>query len=516
MLDIKFVRENPEVLDVAMANRQGSWDRDRFFALDEERRSVISQVEDLQATRNAESKKIGMLMKEGKREEAEAAKEAVRQVNEQIEGLAARRSELDAEVSDFMARIPNIPCEATPVGKDENENPERRRVGEPRDFAAEGFDPKAHWDLGTETGILDFDRGAKLSGARFTVLSGAGATLDRALQCFFLNTHIARGFKEFIPPVIVNREIMYGTGQLPKFEDDAYHTGEDQFLIPTAEVALTNLHAGEVLDASQLPLRYTAGTPCFREEAGSAGRDTRGIIRQHQFTKVEMVKFARPEESDDELESMVAEAEYLLQQLGLPYRVISLCTGCPGLPRPPDVRHRGLAAELQRLQGDLLLLQLRRLPGPPCQHQVPRPRELQGHALRAHPQWLRPAHRPHDGCHHGELPECGRLHHGARGPALLHGRHREDRAAGVGGWPSSPMERRRAICATSPSPFASAPQGGPRCSYGRGHRRTAPQPLLFSTSPYCALRSHVMKTPPISRVQEMGGGSENTCPGDPL
>lgn len=147
------------------------------------------------------------------------------------------------------------------MGKDENENPERRRVGEPRDFAAEGFEPKAHWDLGVETGILDFDRGAKLSGARFTVLSGAGATLDRALQNFFLNTHISRGFTEFIPPVIVNREIMYGTGQLPKFEDDAYHTGEDQFLIPTAEVALTNLHAGEVLDASQLPLRYTAGTP---------------------------------------------------------------------------------------------------------------------------------------------------------------------------------------------------------------------------------------------------------------
>ena len=213
------------------------------------------------------------------------------------------------------------------MGKDENENPERRRVGEPRDFAAEGFEPKAHWDLGVETGILDFDRGAKLSGARFTVLSGAGATLDRALQNFFLNTHISRGFTEFIPPVIVNREIMYGTGQLPKFEDDAYHTGEDQFLIPTAEVALTNLHAGEVLDASQLPLRYTAGTPCFREVAGSAGRDTRGIIRQHQFTKVEMVKFAKPEESDDELESMVAEAEFILQQLGLPYRVISLCTG---------------------------------------------------------------------------------------------------------------------------------------------------------------------------------------------
>ena len=327
MLDIKYVRENPDAIDAAMANRQTSWDREKFFELDEARRAVIAEVEELQATRNAESKKIGALMKEGKRDEAEAAKQAVRDVNDKIEGLGAHRSELEDELNTFMAHLPNIPCDATPVGKDENENPERRRVGEPRDFAAEGFEPKAHWDLGTSTGILDFDRGAKLSGARFTVLSGAGATLDRALQCFFLNTHISRGFKEFIPPVIVNREIMYGTGQLPKFEDDAYHTGEDQFLIPTAEVALTNLHNGEVLDGAELPLRYTAGTPCFREEAGSAGRDTRGIIRQHQFTKVEMVKFAKPEQSDDELESMVAEAEYLLQQLGLPYRVISLCTG---------------------------------------------------------------------------------------------------------------------------------------------------------------------------------------------
>ena len=191
MLDIKFVRENPDALDQAMANRQGSWDREKFFELDGERRAVITEVEELQAQRNAESKKIGMLMKEGKREEADAAKEAVRLVNEKIEGLSTRRAELEAEQSDFMARIPNMPCEATPVGKDESENPERRRVGEPRDFAAEGFEPKAHWDLGTETGILDFDRGAKLSGARFTVLSGAGATLDRALQNFFLNTHIS-------------------------------------------------------------------------------------------------------------------------------------------------------------------------------------------------------------------------------------------------------------------------------------------------------------------------------------
>lgn len=327
MLDIKFVRENPDAIDEAMANRQTTWDREKFFEIDEERRSVISEVEQLQATRNAESKRIGALMHEGKKDEAEAAKNAVREVNEKIEGLANRRSELDAELNDFMAHLPNLPYKNTPVGKDESENPERRRWGTPRDFAAEGFEAKPHWDLGTDLGILDFDRGAKLSGARFTVLAGAGALLDRALENFFLNTHISRGFKEFGMPVVVNRNIMYGTGQLPKFEDDAYHVGDDQFLIPTAEVVLTNLHSGEVLDANQLPLWYTAGTPCFREEAGSAGRDTRGIIRQHQFTKVEMVKFATPETSDDELESMTAEAEYILQQLGLPYRVISLCTG---------------------------------------------------------------------------------------------------------------------------------------------------------------------------------------------
>ena len=327
MLDIKFVRENPDAVDEAMANRQGSWDRERFFELDDERRQVIVEVEELQATRNAESKKIGALMKEGKKDEAEAAKEAVREVNEKIDGLGDKRAQLEGDLYDFMAHLPNIPCAATPVGVDENENPERRRWGKPRDFAAEGFEPKAHWDLGTDLDILDFERGAKLSGGRFTVLKGAGALLDRALENFFLNTHISRGFTEFGMPVIVNRSILFGTGQLPKFEDDAYHVNGDQFLIPTAEVVLTNLHSGEVLDAADLPKWYTAGTPCFREEAGSAGRDTRGIIRQHQFTKVEMVKFATPEDSDNQLESMTAEAEYLLQQLELPYRVISLCTG---------------------------------------------------------------------------------------------------------------------------------------------------------------------------------------------
>ena len=253
MLDMKFVRENPDAIDTAMANRQTSWDREKFFELDDERRAVIGEVEDLQATRNAESKKIGALMKEGKKDEAEAAKEAVREVNEKIEGLATRRTELEQEQYDFMAHLPNIPCEATPVGVDESENPERRRWGTPRDFEAEGFEFKAHWDLGTDLGIMDFDRGNKLSGSRFTVLGGAGARLERALINFFVDTHTARGFKEWWPPIVVKRQTMFGTGQLPKFEDDAYHVSGDNFLIPTAEVVLTNLHAGETLDAAQLP-----------------------------------------------------------------------------------------------------------------------------------------------------------------------------------------------------------------------------------------------------------------------
>ena len=217
MLDIKFVRENPDAIDAAMANRQTSWDREKFFELDDERRAVITEVEELQATRNAESKKIGALMKEGKKDEAEAAKEAVRAVNEKIDGLAERRTALEQEQYDFMAHLPNIPCEATPYGKDEDENIERRRWGTPREF---DFDFKPHWDLGTDLDILDFERGNKLSGSRFTVLGGAGARLERALINFFLDTHTSRGFKEWWPPIVVKRQTMFGTGQLPKFEED--------------------------------------------------------------------------------------------------------------------------------------------------------------------------------------------------------------------------------------------------------------------------------------------------------
>lgn len=240
------------------------------------------------------------------------------------------------------------------MGKDESENPERRRWGTPREF---DFDFKPHWDLGTDLDILDFDRGNKLSGSRFTVLGGAGARLERALINYFLDTHTSRGFKEWWPPIVVKRQTMFGTGQLPKFEDDAYHVSGDNFLIPTAEVVLTNLHAGEVLDAADLPKWYTAFTPCFREEAGSAGRDTRGIIRQHEFDKVEMVKFATPEDSDAQLESMTAEAEYLLQQLELPYRVISLCTGDLGFSARQTYDVEVLAAQLQRIQRNFQLFE---------------------------------------------------------------------------------------------------------------------------------------------------------------
>ena len=325
MLDIKFVRENPDVVDKACESRQNAhWDREKFFELDEERRSVIVEVERLQAERNAVSKEIGQLMREGKRDEAEAAKARVAANKERIAELDDKRDKVEQELFDLVAAIPNIPHESVPYGRDDSDNPEVRRWGTPREF---DFEAKAHWDLGPDLGIIDFDRGVKIAGARFYALGGLGSRMERALISFMIDMHVKAGFKEWWLPVITNRETLFGTGQLPKFEDDLYHVNPDLYLIPTAEVMLTNLHRDEVLDASQLPLWYTAFTPCFREEAGSAGRDTRGIIRVHQFDKVEMVKFAKPEDSMNQLESMVAEAEAVLQALGLPYHVVTLCTG---------------------------------------------------------------------------------------------------------------------------------------------------------------------------------------------
>ena len=325
MLDIKFVRENPDVVDAACASRQNAhWDRERFFELDTERRALISEVEGLQAERNAVSKQIGQLMREGKRDEAEAAKATVAANKDRIAELDTKRGEVEQALFDLVAGIPNIPDETVPYGKDDSDNPEVRRWGTPREF---DFEPKAHWDLGPALGMIDFDRGVKIAGSRFYVLGGMGARMERALINFMIDMHAKAGYKEWWPPVITNAATLFGTGQLPKFEEDLYHVSPDLYLIPTAEVMLTNLHRDEVLDGSKLPLWYCAFTPCFREEAGSAGRDTRGIIRVHEFDKVEMVKFAKPEDSMNQLESMVNEAEEVLKALGLPYHVVTLCTG---------------------------------------------------------------------------------------------------------------------------------------------------------------------------------------------
>ena len=339
MLDIKFVRDNQEAVAEAMKNRHADWDADRFAKLDGDRRAAIQTEEALQAERNTLSKQIGGLMKEGKKDEAESVKARVAQIKTELEGAGAERERIDADLRDLLLHTPNMPSDTTPVGDDENDNPEVRRWGTPPTF---DFEPKAHWDLGPDLGIINFEYGVKLAASRFVVLGGLGARLERSIINFMADTHTSRGYKEWWLPAMANARTMTGTGQLPKFENDMFKTfatdmegqsdkeGDNLYLIPTAEVQLTNLHAGETLQASELPKHYCAFTPCFREEAGSAGRDTRGLIRVHQFDKVEMVKICEPEKSFDELEAMVADAENILQLLGLPYRVITLCTGDMG------------------------------------------------------------------------------------------------------------------------------------------------------------------------------------------
>ncbi len=327
MLDGRHLRDNLDAIRAAMGARAGGWDFDRFVALDDERRRLIGEVESRQAQRNEASKRIGELMKAGQRDDAEAAKERVRVINEEVAALDEQRTAVDAEVREMLLTIPNIPHESVPSGVDENDNIEVRRWGTPPEF---DFEPAAHWDLGPELGAIDFERGVKLAKSRFVVLGRDGARLNRALINFMLDTHGARGYREWSVPAMANSDTLLGTGQLPKFADDLFRTDEGLYLIPTAEVQLTNLHRDEVLEADALPLRYVAYTPCFREEAGAAGRDTRGMIRVHQFDKVELVKFARPEDSMDALEGMVTDAEFILQQLGLAYRTIVLCTGDMG------------------------------------------------------------------------------------------------------------------------------------------------------------------------------------------
>ena len=331
MLDLNFVRDNLEAVRSALANRNFPSDPlDTFAELDAERRRVITEADSINQLRNASSKEIGALMQAGKREEAEAKKVEIAGLKEKQAGLEKLRDETDAAMRDLLAGLPNIPAEDVPIGVDEGANREIRRWGEPREF---DFEPKDHVDLGESLGILDLERATKIAGSRFAILNGAGARLERALINFMLDVHTTEhGYTETLPPFLVNRTALFGTNQLPKFEEDLFHIRDERgfALIPTAEVPVTNYHAEEILEAKELPKYYTAYTPCFRSEAGSYGRDTRGLIRQHQFEKVELVKLSIPEESDREHERLTADAERILQLLGLPYRTVMLSTGDMG------------------------------------------------------------------------------------------------------------------------------------------------------------------------------------------
>ncbi len=323
MLDIKILRNEPERIREALKNRNNDLDITPAIELDKQRRELLTDVEQKKAKQNEISKKIPAMKKAG--EDTSEIFKDMKKLSDEIKLDDDKVREIDAKLRDYMLRIPNIPNKNVPIGKDDTENRELRRNGTPREFT---FEPKAHWDIGTDLDILDFERGTKIAGTRFTVYKGLGARLERAVIQYFLNTHTERGYTEIFPPYMVNRASMTGTGQLPKFEEDAFKVENNGFfLIPTAEVPVTNLHRDEILDGTKLPIKYCAYSACFRAEAGSAGRDTRGIIRQHQFNKVEMVKFANPETSYDELESLTNDAEVLLQGLGLPYRVVCLTTG---------------------------------------------------------------------------------------------------------------------------------------------------------------------------------------------
>lgn len=323
MLDIKILRTEPERIREALKKRNNDLDITPAIELDIARREILTEVEKKKAQQNEISKKIPQMKKAG--EDTSAIFAEMKELSNEIKEDDEKVRELDAKLRDFMLRIPNIPNDSCPVGNDDADNVEIRRNGTPREFT---FEPKAHWDIGTGLDILDFERGTKIAGTRFTVYKGLGARLERAVIQYFLNTHTDRGYTEIFPPYMVNRASMTGTGQLPKFEEDAFKVENNGFfLIPTAEVPVTNLHRDEILSGDELPIKYCAYSACFRAEAGSAGRDTRGIIRQHQFNKVEMVKFSKPENSYDELEKLTNDAEVLLQGLGIPYRVVCLSTG---------------------------------------------------------------------------------------------------------------------------------------------------------------------------------------------
>ncbi|MEO1198955.1 MAG: serine--tRNA ligase [Pseudomonadota bacterium] len=328
MLDIKLIRETPHVLDEALASRGAEPQSARLIEIDDRRRAHLAKLQELQARRNSASKEIGQAKGAGDDARAQGLIDEIATLKDQLQAGEEEARTLDAALSDVLAAIPNIPLEDVPVGPDEAANVEHNRFKEP---GAYDFEPKQHFELGEALGLMDFETAAKLSGARFVVLRGPLARLERALAQFMLDLHTTEhGYTEVNPPLLVRDEVMFGTAQLPKFAEDQFHTDDDRWLIPTAEVPLTNLVREDILDASDLPLRFTAWTPCFRAEAGAAGRDTRGMIRQHQFAKVELVSITEPDASDAEHERMLACAEEVLKRLDLPYRVMVLSTGDMG------------------------------------------------------------------------------------------------------------------------------------------------------------------------------------------
>ncbi|MDD4315886.1 MAG: serine--tRNA ligase [Clostridia bacterium] len=326
MLDLRFVADNIDLVKAKLAQRNSSLDLEEIASLAADRKRTIQQAEALKADKNQVSSQIAALKRN--KENADTLIAEMRGQGEKIKELDALLSDIEAKLATYMYTIPNLLDDSVPYGKDGNDNVEVRRYLEPGKF---DFEPKAHWDIGESLGILNFQQAAKITGARFTVYHGLGARLERAVTNFMLDTHTSRGYNEVFPPFMVNRDSMVGTGQLPKFEEDMYAVcGTDYYLIPTAEVPVTNLHRADILLEKDLTIKYCAYTACFRGEAGSAGRDTRGLIRQHQFNKVELVKFAHPDNSFDELESLTNDAEQILKLLGLPYRVVCLCSGDVG------------------------------------------------------------------------------------------------------------------------------------------------------------------------------------------
>ena len=326
MLDSKFVRDNIELVQQALENRHNPLKLDEFQVIEKRRRNILAEVEVLKSERNTVSKKIGEMKRKG--ENADELAASMRAVGDKIAVLDGELKEAEAKLKDILLNIPNIPDASVPLGVDDNDNPEVRKWGEPRTF---DFEPKAHWDIGEDLDILESERAAKVTGARFTFYKGLGARLERACINFMMDLHAEQGYTEMLAPFLANTASMTGTGQLPKFSEDMFKVeGTDYYLVPTGEVPATNFHREEIMDGKNLPEHYTVYTACFRAEAGSAGRDTRGLIRQHQFNKVELIKFVKPETSWDELEHMTDTAEEVLRRLEIPYHVVLLCTGDMG------------------------------------------------------------------------------------------------------------------------------------------------------------------------------------------